>query len=51
MLFQTKKGIEDKFELEKWQKLADGIESKTGNNYPAAAVQKKFKDASKSNGV
>lgn len=51
MLFQAKKEIEDKFELGKWQKVAGIIESRTGNKYPAAAVQKKFKDASKGNGV
>ena len=45
-LLQTKKEIEDRFETEKWQKIADGIEAKGGIKYPASAVQKKFKELS-----
>lgn len=44
---QSKKEIEDKFEVEKWQKIADSIEIKTGNKYPSSAVQKKHKELSK----
>lgn len=48
---QSKKEIEDKFEVEKWQKIAGSIESKTGNKYPSSAVQKKYKELNKkSNG-
>lgn len=47
VLFQSKKEIEDKFEAEKWQKIADSIEAKTGNKYPSTAVQKKYKTATK----
>ena len=47
VLLRVKKEIEDKFELEKWQKIANGIESETGNKYPATAIRKKFKDVSK----
>lgn len=48
---QSKKEIEDKFEVEKWKKIADSIESKTGNKYPSTAVQKKYKDLSKKSSV
>lgn len=41
------KKIEERFELEKWQKIADCIEAKGGSKYPSAAVQKKFKELSK----
>lgn len=44
MLLESKKEIEDKFEVEKWQKIADAIEVKRGSKYPSAAVQKKFKE-------
>lgn len=43
---QSKKDIE-KFELEKWQRIADSVEAKGGHKYPSAAVQKKFKELSK----
>ncbi|ODM14569.1 hypothetical protein SI65_10055 [Aspergillus cristatus] len=51
VLMQSKKEIEDKFEVEKWQKIADSIETKTGNKYPSSAVQKMYKELNrKSNG-
>ena len=34
-------------EAEKWQRVADAIEEKTGNKYPSSAVQKKFKEVNK----
>lgn len=43
-LIQIKKDVEEKFEVEKWHKIAEGIEAKSGNKYPPAAVQKKFKE-------
>lgn len=46
-MIQSKKDIEEKFELEKWQRIADSIEAKSGHKYPSAAVQKKFKELSK----
>ncbi|DAA75565.1 TPA_exp: Uncharacterized protein A8136_1639 [Trichophyton benhamiae CBS 112371] len=43
-LIQYKKDIEDKFENEKWCRIADAMEAAGGKRYPAAALQKKFKD-------
>lgn len=49
---KLKKEIEDRFEVEKWQKIADGIAATSGNKYPSAAVQKKYKEILKNgNGV
>lgn len=49
---QLKKEIEDRFEVEKWQKIADGIVAASGNKYSSAAVQKKYKELVKNgNGV
>lgn len=39
-LFQSKKEIEERFESEKWQKIANSVELKGGNKYPSAAIQK-----------
>lgn len=47
ILLEIKKDIEDKFEIEKWQRIADGIEARCGQKYPTAAIQKKFKELSK----
>ena len=47
VLLQAKKDIEEKMEAEKWQRVADAIEEKTGNKYPSSAVQKKFKEVNK----
>lgn len=44
---QAKKQIEDIFELEKWQKIAETIEAMGGGKYPSAAVHKKYKEVSK----
>ena len=46
-LLQSKKDIEAKFEVEKWQRIASDIEAKSGNKYSASVVQKKFKELSK----
>ncbi|OJJ80772.1 uncharacterized protein ASPGLDRAFT_832615 [Aspergillus glaucus CBS 516.65] len=50
ILFELKKDIEDKQELEKWQRIAEGIEARSGNKYPITTLQKKFKELSKVNG-
>jgi hypothetical protein len=44
---KVKKEIEDKFETEKWHRVADAIEGLGGSKYPPAAVQKKFKELTK----
>lgn len=43
----VKKDVEEKFEIEKWQKIADGIEARCGQKYPATAIQMKYKQLSK----
>lgn len=49
---EAKKEIDEKMEQERWHRIADAIETKSGNKFPAAAVQKKFKELSKrSNGA
>ncbi|EYE98703.1 uncharacterized protein EURHEDRAFT_374759 [Aspergillus ruber CBS 135680] len=50
ILFELKKDIEHKQELEKWQRIAEGIEARSGNKYPITTLQKKFKELSKVNG-
>ncbi|ODM14563.1 hypothetical protein SI65_10049 [Aspergillus cristatus] len=50
ILFELKKEIEDKQELEKWQRISEGIEARSGNKYPITTLQKKFKGLSKVNG-
>lgn len=51
-LFQSKKEVEERFEQEKWRKIADSIEAKGGCKYPSSVVQKKFKELTKKgNGV
>lgn len=50
ILFELKREIEDKQELEKWQRIAEGIEARSGNKYPIITLQKKFKELSKVNG-
>ncbi|ODM14568.1 hypothetical protein SI65_10054 [Aspergillus cristatus] len=47
ILLRIKKDIEHKQELEKWQRVADGIESTSGNKYPISTIQKKFKELCK----
>lgn len=37
-------------EQEKWQRVADALEAKTGNKYPSSAVLKKFKELNKKGG-
>lgn len=46
-ILQAKKEIEEKFELEKWHKIAEAVEAKSGNKYPPTAIQKKFKELSR----
>jgi hypothetical protein len=43
----VKKEVKEKFELEKWHKIAEGVAADGGNNYPANAIQKKFKELNK----
>ncbi|KAL2867180.1 uncharacterized protein BJX67DRAFT_106955 [Aspergillus lucknowensis] len=49
-LIRLKKDIEDKFEAEKWARLSEAISQDGGEKYPAAALQKKFKELSKAGG-
>lgn len=49
IFLEKKKEIEDRFEIEKWQRIADQIESHCGRKYPPATLQKKFKELSKKN--
>ena len=42
-----KKDIEEKFENEKWHRVADAIESAGGGRFPPTALLKKFKEMSK----
>ncbi|KKA23717.1 hypothetical protein T310_2257 [Rasamsonia emersonii CBS 393.64] len=46
-LLQAKKEIEEKFEAEKWTKIAAAIVAKGGDQYPPASCLKKFKELSK----
>ncbi|KAL4792851.1 hypothetical protein BDV19DRAFT_391814 [Aspergillus venezuelensis] len=43
-LFRFKKEIEDKFENEKWTRIADAIIADGGSKYTAHTLQKKFKE-------
>ncbi|KAL4927284.1 uncharacterized protein BDV17DRAFT_292721 [Aspergillus undulatus] len=46
-LLRLKKEIEDKFDTEKWHRIVEAIVADGGAKYPAAALQKKFKELSK----
>ncbi|RHZ61099.1 hypothetical protein CDV55_104773 [Aspergillus turcosus] len=46
-ILKVKKEVEEKFEQEKWHKIAEGVAADGGNNYPANAIQKKFKELNK----
>lgn len=46
-LLQAKKEVEEKFQSEKWQRIAGVIEAKGGNKYPNTAIQEKLKELSK----
>ncbi|KAL3471827.1 hypothetical protein BJX99DRAFT_236649 [Aspergillus californicus] len=46
-LTTLKKEIEDKFETEKWTRIADAIVANGGAKYPGTALQKKFKELCK----
>ncbi|OJJ47068.1 hypothetical protein ASPZODRAFT_15751 [Penicilliopsis zonata CBS 506.65] len=46
-LVAAKKEIEEKFEVEKWSRIADLIVANGGTKYSTAAIQKKIKDLSK----
>ncbi|KAM5478965.1 hypothetical protein McanCB56680_005855 [Microsporum canis] len=50
-LLQVKMEIEEKFESEKWCRIADAMESAGGKRYPAAALQKKFKELGRKKGT
>ncbi|KAM5470333.1 hypothetical protein MferCBS49748_002506 [Microsporum ferrugineum] len=50
-LLQLKMEIEEKFESEKWCRIADAMESAGGKRYPAAALQKKFKELGRKKGT
>ncbi|KKK14839.1 hypothetical protein AOCH_004935 [Aspergillus ochraceoroseus] len=41
---KIKKDIEDRFDLEKWARIAEVLEQESGTKYPAAALLKKFKE-------
>ncbi|KAL4957181.1 hypothetical protein BDW69DRAFT_180833 [Aspergillus filifer] len=43
-LFRFKKEIEDKFETEKWTRIADAIVADGGTKYTPLTLQKKFKE-------
>ena len=49
-MVQFLKEIEDKFESEKWHRLADAIVTDGGAKYPATALQKKHKELTKKMG-
>ena len=42
-----KKEVEDRFENEKWYRIAEAIKTAGGARYPPAAVQRKFKELHK----
>lgn len=44
---RIKKEVEEKFEGEKWHRITEAIIQDGGAKYPAAALQKKFKELSK----
>ncbi|KAH1380110.1 hypothetical protein KXW98_007855 [Aspergillus fumigatus] len=46
-ILKVKKEIEEKFEQEKWHKIADSVAADGGNKYLASAIQKKFKELNK----
>ncbi|KAM5447245.1 hypothetical protein MaudCBS49596_006007 [Microsporum audouinii] len=50
-LLQLKMEVEEKFESEKWCRIADAMESAGGKRYPAAALQKKFKELGRKKGT
>ncbi|KAL4803175.1 hypothetical protein BDV18DRAFT_163232 [Aspergillus unguis] len=46
-LMRIKKEIEEKFETEKWHRIVEAVSQDGGGKYPAATLQKKFKEISK----
>ncbi|KAK1142514.1 hypothetical protein N8T08_007876, partial [Aspergillus melleus] len=42
-LLHAKREVEERFESEKWTKIADQIISDGGKKYPPASLQKKYK--------
>ncbi|KAF7595270.1 hypothetical protein BBP40_006770 [Aspergillus hancockii] len=50
-LIRLKKEVEDKFEQEKWHRIVEAIEADGGQKYPVPALQKKFKELAKKNGL
>ncbi|KAI9372648.1 hypothetical protein BJX61DRAFT_542518 [Aspergillus egyptiacus] len=49
-LLRIKKEVEEKFEAEKWHRIADAIVADGGAKYPNTALAKKFKEISKGGG-
>ncbi|WEW57033.1 hypothetical protein PRK78_002492 [Emydomyces testavorans] len=47
LLLKLKKEMEDKFETEKWQRIAEAMEQASGEKFPPLALQKKFKELEK----
>lgn len=51
-MVQFLKEIEEKFELEKWHRVAEAIANDGGAKYPPTTLQKKHKEiAKKSNNI
>ncbi|KAL2002587.1 hypothetical protein VTN02DRAFT_6441 [Thermoascus thermophilus] len=44
LILEAKKEIEERFKAEKWYKIAEVVEAKSGIKYPPAVIQKKFKE-------
>jgi hypothetical protein len=46
---EIKRELEERFEQEKWRKISEAIEAKSGKKLPPAAIQKKYKELIKKN--
>ncbi|KAE8354114.1 hypothetical protein BDV28DRAFT_147434 [Aspergillus coremiiformis] len=44
---RLKREVEERFQQEKWHKIAEAIEADGGRKYPVPALQKKFKELAK----
>ncbi|KAJ9300875.1 hypothetical protein DTO271G3_2039 [Paecilomyces variotii] len=47
IILETQKEVEEKLEQEKWPRITEAVQSKTGKKFPVAAVQKKAKELAK----
>ncbi|EAS34432.1 uncharacterized protein CIMG_05456 [Coccidioides immitis RS] len=47
LLLKVKKDMEEKFEAEKWQRIAESMEQTRGAKFPPLTLQKKFKELEK----